>query len=220
MPPSKGDISYRGGGRSGGFRRTGTILAARIRKAGESRGFVEARLLTHWAEIAGEDVARAARPVKVGYGRAGGLGATLTLLVNGAHAPLVQMQLPRIRDRVNAAYGYNAIARIHLAQTAPDGFTQARKAPPPARPALSESETARVCSAVFGTDDAGLKAALEKLGRNVLAKAKSERLPHADQAHIDHSVHFHCPDPRPGVCPEGERRGNDSRQCRRTGHGN
>ena len=68
-------------------------------------------MLTAWAEIAGEDIAAITRPVKIGYGREG-MGATLTLLVAPAHAPMVQMDLPRLKDRVNAAYGYNAIARI------------------------------------------------------------------------------------------------------------
>ncbi len=49
------------------------------------------------------------RPVKVGYPREG-LGATLTLLTRAADAPMVQMQLPVIKDKVNACYGYAAIS--------------------------------------------------------------------------------------------------------------
>ena len=80
-----------------------------------------ARLLTHWSEVAGEDLARVTRPVKIGYAR-DGFGATLTLLTTSAQAPMVQMQLPRLRERVNACYGYNAVSRIVLTQTAPSGF--------------------------------------------------------------------------------------------------
>ena len=46
------------------------------------------------------------------------MGATLILLAKPAHAPMVQMELPRLKDRINAVYGYNAIARITLTQTA------------------------------------------------------------------------------------------------------
>lgn len=99
------------------------------------------RLLTHWAEVVGEDVARLALPVKVSYPR-DGFGATLTVLTTGASAPLVQMQAPAIRDRVNACYGYNAIARITITQTAPTGFADGqvafapapRREPPPPTP--------------------------------------------------------------------------------------
>ena len=155
-----------------GFQRTGGLLANRIREASESRGFAETRLLTHWAEIVGEEIARIARPVKVGFGRQG-LGATLTLLVAGANAPMVQMQLPRIRERVNATYGYAAISRIHVTQTAPTGFAEAKEPYDAAPPDLSETETARVTRAVAPVADETLKSALEQLGRNVLTKAKS-----------------------------------------------
>ena len=155
-----------------GFQRTSGLLAARIRKAGESRGFAEMRLLTHWAEVVGEDVARIARPVKVGYSRHG-MGATLTVLATGANAPLLQMQLPRIRERVNATYGYSAISRIHITQTAPAGFAEPQTPFEPEKPALSETDAARVRQTVAPVADSDLKNALERLGKNVLTKAKS-----------------------------------------------
>ncbi len=104
-----------------GFEPASSLVTDRIRTAGEKRGFAVARLLTHWAEIAGDATPRVARPVRIGYGR-DGMGATLTLLTTGAAAPMVQMQLPQLRDRVNACYGYSAISRIHLTQTAAIGL--------------------------------------------------------------------------------------------------
>lgn len=65
------------------------------------------------------------------------MGATLTLLTTGPYAPLLEMQLPAIRDRVNACYDYNAIARITLTQTAPTGFAEGQASfdyAPKARP--------------------------------------------------------------------------------------
>ena len=58
-------------------------------------------------------MAAISRPVEIGYGR-GGLGATLTLLTTGANAPLLEMRKEELRERVNAIYGYNAIARIRV----------------------------------------------------------------------------------------------------------
>jgi hypothetical protein len=95
-----------------GFEPAAQLLTQRIRAAGEARGFAVARLLTQWDQIAGPEMAAVTRPVKVHYGREG-LGATLTLLVAPAHAPMVQMSLPRLIDRVNAAYGYAALDRRH-----------------------------------------------------------------------------------------------------------
>ena len=163
-----------------GFERASSLVTDRIRTAGEKRGFAVARLLTHWAEIAGDATARVARPVRIGYGR-DGMGATLTLLTTGAAAPMVQMQLPQLRDRVNACYGYSAISRIHLTQTAASGFAEAQAAfapPPDAPPAESQivddrmmAETARALSAPVG--DAGLRAALEALAGNVLSRPRT-----------------------------------------------
>ncbi|TDK46203.1 DUF721 domain-containing protein [Antarcticimicrobium luteum] len=156
-----------------GFKRTATLLNEQIRRAGESRGFAVTRVLTHWAEIAGPDMAAVSRPVKIGYGR-GGFGATLTVLTTGSHAPMLDMQKDQLRDRVNAVYGYNAISRVRITQTAPTGFAegQARferpEPPPPPEPA---PEICRDASETAGaiTDD-GLRAALERLGRNVLSR--------------------------------------------------
>ena len=93
---------------SKGFARTSSLLTQRIRKASESRGFAQSRLLTHWEEVVGEDVSSIARPVNVSFGRQG-FGATLTLLTTGAQAPMLEMQKEQIRAKVNAVYGYNAI---------------------------------------------------------------------------------------------------------------
>jgi len=168
--------------RKGGFRQTAALVSDKIRKAGEARGFAVARLLTHWAEIAGPEVAAMARPVNVTYRREG-LGATLTLLTTGASAPLVQMRLPQIRERVNACYGYNAIARIALTQTAPTGFAegQADFTRPPRAGAGARATAvaqdpelrARAASAAEGVRDDALRGALETLAQNVLSKGRT-----------------------------------------------
>ncbi len=158
-----------------GFEPTSGLLAQRIRAAGEARGFAVTRLLTQWAEVAGEDMARITRPVKVGYGREG-MGATLTLLVAPAHAPMVQMDLPRLKERVNAAYGYAAIARISLTQTAASGFAEGQAqflgavktvaVPDPALQAEAKAVAAPV-------QDDGLRNALEALAQNILTRRKA-----------------------------------------------
>lgn len=116
-----------------GFEAAATLVAPELRRTAEKRGFAVARLLTDWPEIVGHETATHTRPVKVSHGK--GFGATLTLLTDGAHAPLVQMQLPRLRERVNAVYGFNAIARIVLTQTAAQGFAEGQAQFRPAPPA-------------------------------------------------------------------------------------
>lgn len=155
--------------RGRGFERASGLLAPRIRKAGEGRGFAVARVLTHWAEIVGSELAAMARPVKVSYGREG-FGATLTLLCPGAAAPLVQMRLPEIRDKVNACYGYAAISHLKVTQTAAEGFAEAPAEFAQAPKAPSPDAVAAAREAAGEVDDPGLKEALEALGRNVLSR--------------------------------------------------
>ena len=120
-----------------GFTRTSALLTQRIRTASESRGFAQSRLLTHWAEVAGDAIAAISRPVEVSYGR-GGIGATLTLLTTGSHAPVLEMEKEKLRARVNAVYGYNAIARVRVTQTAPTGFAEGQVAFCPGRRARAK----------------------------------------------------------------------------------
>ncbi|QYK42414.1 MAG: DUF721 domain-containing protein [Paracoccaceae bacterium] len=162
--------------RQRGFEPASGLIATRLRTAGEARGFAVTRLLTHWAEIVGDDLSAVTRPVRMGYGREG-LGATLTVLVQGAMAPVVEMQKARIRDRVNACYGYNAVARITLTQTSGAGFAegQAAFAPAPKAPVPPSPDPAiatRAAATADGVRDDGLRTALETLARNVLSRPR------------------------------------------------
>ncbi|MDV4144814.1 MULTISPECIES: DUF721 domain-containing protein [Shimia] len=158
-----------------GFARTSTLLRERIRKAGESRGFAVTRVLTHWQEIVGEDIAAICRPVDVKYGRQG-LGATLTVLTTGAQAPMLEMQKDRIRAKVNGIYGYNAIERLRITQTAATGFAegQATFTPKPKQTetALPDDIRAAAHDVAAPVSDDGLREALERLAGNVLNKTK------------------------------------------------
>lgn len=165
--------------RSRGFQPSGGLIQAQLRQAGGARGFAVTRLLTHWAEVVGEDIAAMARPVKVGYGRQG-FGATLTVLTTGPHAPVLEMQKDRIRDRVNACYGYAAVSIVRITQTAPSGFSEGEvtfstrpTAPPDAGGSVPSPETCSKAAGLAGSvGDTDLRQALETLARNVLSRRK------------------------------------------------
>ena len=174
--------------RGRGFRHAGVLVEERIRSAGEKRGFAVTRLLTRWDEIVGADTARLARPIKLSWARgarrsAGGLGATLTLVTSGAAAPMVQMLLPRIRERVNACYGYTAVARIVLSQTTAQmpaggvaaGFSEAQAPFAPATPRTEPAVAGRAAELAAGVRDDGLRTALESLACNILSRAERSK---------------------------------------------
>ncbi len=159
--------------RARGFAAMSGLIEKNIRTAGEKRGFAVMRLLTHWTEIVGPDLADIARPLKVGYTREG-FGATLTVLTTGPNAPILQTQLPKIRERVNACYGYSAISRVRITQTAPDGFAEGQATfdhkPAVAKPPVSREIHAKCAQAAENVQDTELRRALETLGQNVLTR--------------------------------------------------
>lgn len=160
-----------------GFARTSSLLREKIRKAGESRGFAVTRVLTHWAEIVGEDMAAICKPVDVKYGRQG-LGATLTVLTTGAQAPMLEMQKEQLRAKVNGVYGYNAIARLRITQTAATGFAEGQAQfvakPKPAPEEMTPEIRAQAAKVAAPVEDQDLRQALERLASNVLNRTNRQ----------------------------------------------
>ncbi|MFT6121296.1 MAG: hypothetical protein ACJAXK_003258 [Yoonia sp.] len=158
-----------------GFSRAATLMQTSIRHASEERGFAVTRLLTHWTEVVGDATAQIATPVNVSYGK-GGMGATLTLLTTGAQAPMLEMQKEQIREKVNACYGYRAISRVRITQTAPTGFADGRVAftpAPKAKKTPSEAVQSVAKTLSDGIESDNLRTALAALGANVIHKQNS-----------------------------------------------
>ena len=158
-----------------GFARTGKVLANQVRVASQGRGFEKSQLLTHWEEIVGPDIAAISRPVQIKYGRQG-VGATLTVLTNGANAPMLEMQKEAIRTKVNALYGYPAISYIRLTQTASHGFSEGQAVfqPRAEKTEKTTSDTAKraAASATAEVQSSDLRDALTRLGSHIIDKEK------------------------------------------------
>ena len=79
-------------------------------------GFVQGSIVSRWAEIVGERYAKVSSPESIRFPAGKKAGGVLTLLVDGAHAPLIQHLTPMIVERVNRFFGYAAINRIVFRQ--------------------------------------------------------------------------------------------------------
>lgn len=151
----------------------GSWVPKLTQKAFEKYGFSTAVLLTDWATIAGDQLAAATVPERVKWPRgvevagetdaAGGprSGATLVLRVDPSRALDVEYKTQQIIDRINAYFGYRAIAQLRILQ-AP---VEARVAMPPPRP--------RAAAATSGSAMDPLSAALARFEAGVMARAKS-----------------------------------------------
>ena len=138
--------------RARGFTRAGGLIGAQLRTAAARRGFAQARLRALWPEIAGPEFAAICAPVRLAQAR-GPAGGLLTLAVTGAHAPRLQMPLPVLRERVNAALA-GAVGRISSSRRgrlrrAAGGLRAARRCPaapagsPPALSSIGDDRAAR-----------------------------------------------------------------------------
>jgi hypothetical protein len=156
--------------KSRGFTRAGGLIGAQMRTAQARRGFVQARLRALWPEIAGPELAAVCLPEKLTPAR-GPAGGLLKLGVSGAHAPLVQMQLPGLRERINAALGPGTVGRIQLAHATPERFAAVPRRPePPARRRREASIPPVMAASLSSIGDDELRAALQTLTRNVLSR--------------------------------------------------
>jgi hypothetical protein len=90
-------------------------------------GFVQSSIVSRWSEIVGERYAKVSSPESIRFPAGKKSAGVLTLLVQGAHAPLMQHLGPTIIERVNRFFGYSAVSRV--------AFRQGSPAPAPAKPA-------------------------------------------------------------------------------------
>ena len=94
-------------------------------------GFVQSAVVSRWSEIVGERYAKVSSPESIRFPAGRKSGGVLTLLVEGAHSPLIQHLSPLIIERVNRFFGYEAINRVVFRQGRPIPAAAA-----PARPQL------------------------------------------------------------------------------------
>ena len=101
------------------------------------------------------------------------LGASSAGLVyggpDGATALMLTHDMPQVIERINGFFGWAAIGRIRILQRP---LTPPRRKAPPRLRALTNAEEAELSEVLRPVEGTALGAALEKLGRAVLAKSR------------------------------------------------
>ena len=162
-----------------GAKAVGTFVPRLTRQAFEKYGFSAATLITDWAQIVGGDLARATAPERLKWPKgvaAGGKavedvdqgrpGATLVLRVDDGRALDIQYKSRQIIERINAYFGYRAVADLRILQAPIDARFQ--KLPPP-----TPAPILPVPADVMAVADPDLRAALERMAQGVLSRARS-----------------------------------------------
>jgi len=159
-----------------GVKAVGSFLPHLTRKAFEKYGFSAATLITDWATIAGRELAAFTAPERLKWPRGvdrcehetgpapadkGRPGATLVLRVDPARALDVQYGARQIVERINAYFGYAAVAELRI--------LQAPVAPPRREGPAPRPTPTPLTHEVAGVADAALRQALGRLGAGIRA---------------------------------------------------
>jgi hypothetical protein len=157
----------------------GSFVPRLTRQAFEKYGFSTATLITDWATIVGADLAKWTEPERLRWPKPvsaraetvdepdqGRPGATLMLRVEPGRALDIQYRARQIVERINAYFGYRAIADVRLVQ-AP--LTSAGRSEP--RRPHSQVPAAAPPAALKAVADDSVRAALEHMAAGIAARA-------------------------------------------------
>jgi hypothetical protein len=155
--------------RYGGMRALAATLPRVASPVLGKRGFSEAQLIAQWPAVIGENLARHMAPERISFARGGRRDGTLRVRVEPGFALEAQHREPQILERINAFFGYRAVARLALTQgPLPRGQT-----PRPAPRKLGEDERRTLDRRLAAIEDPGLRDALRRLGEAVIGSGKS-----------------------------------------------
>jgi hypothetical protein len=102
--------------RVGGLRAVGDMLPSVGGTAFRRFGFVQSSVVSRWREIVGPRYADVSAPESIRFPAGKHKDGVLTLMVDSAHAPMMQHVAPAIMERVNRFFGYGAVARLTIRQ--------------------------------------------------------------------------------------------------------
>lgn len=126
-------------------------------------GFVQSSIVSRWREIVGARYAAVSSPESIRFPVGKKSRGVLTLVVQGAHAPMMQHVAPAIVERVNRFFGYPAVERVSFRQGIVQvGKARSRAAPPSLRPIPAE-----LGDSLREVVDPELRACLESLARGL-----------------------------------------------------
>lgn len=154
------------------------LLAGIVDPVLRRRAGISLSLVQSWAEVVGPFAAERSRPEKVAWPRTGGRdaagAATLVIACEASAALELQHETGEIIARVNAFLGLRAIGKIRLVQKPVAAAAPARRPDPLPLDAGSMAEIARMTAPI---EDAGLRAALERLGASVKGSRRPLKSP-------------------------------------------
>lgn len=172
-----------------GARAVGSFLPKLTQKAFERYGFPAAAILTDWSRIVGPELAAFTRPERLKWPKGtaavnedgtadpgnGPSGGTLILRVDGPRAIEIQYKATQLVERINAYFGFRAIAELRILQAPLPRHANPVNRWAPSRSKASPPKPRDVIGQTDTRDDNPLAIALARLGTAVSARRQSAR---------------------------------------------
>lgn len=127
------------------------------------------RLVTHWPDIVGKDLADKAQPVKIRYRKVPGSDraeATLDIAASTSDSTLLHYRVGLILERINQIFGEQVVTHIRFVPITANEKPQSR--PRFLKKPISAKEKADLANILEQIDDPELKQRLETLGTSIL----------------------------------------------------
>ncbi|WP_282607585.1 DUF721 domain-containing protein [Pelagibius sp. Alg239-R121] len=154
--------------RGGAPKALAQALPAITKKILGKRGFAEGSLINDWSSIVGEDIARRCIPKHLAFKRSSERReGTLTLRVESGFATELVYLEQQLLERINAHFGYRAVARFKLQQ---GPVLDGGKQPGQRAKILSDTDKSALEVKVSDIEDEDLRKALADLGAAVFGR--------------------------------------------------
>ena len=153
-----------------GPRRFGELARPLLSPALRRQGFAQNEIVTRWQDVVGPLLASRSLPERLRFPQGERLDGTLFIRVESSFALEFQHLTPQILERVNAFYGYRAVAKLVMKQgPVPRPPASRREAEAP----LDAETQAGLDHSLDGLKPGPVKDALARLGRRLLAERKA-----------------------------------------------
>lgn len=151
----------------------GALVDTVIGPAARRRGLAATTLIADWTLIVGERLATRCQPVRLGFPPGRQSGGTLVLHAAASAALDLQFSERQVVERVNAHYGFPAVARLRIVQAPPVRPTPRRRPAP--RPLPDAVQMAQIRDDTRSISDPELAAALVRLGCSIAGERGGRR---------------------------------------------
>jgi hypothetical protein len=148
-----------------------SYAVSKVTRKSCSKKFISVgRILAHWDQIMGEEMAKHAQPIKVQYrkpkNRREKPSATLEIATPSAQASLLHYQIDLILERINRIFGerwITAIKFVHIPANSSKKSSFRNQ-----KPRLSAQEKAELDAVLENISDPEMRLRLESLGQAML----------------------------------------------------